>query len=113
MTSPAATTAKQAWTEHKAPDGRTYYYHAGTRQSSWEKPEELKSEAEKLLSECPWKEYTSENGKVYYHNTATKESVWSIPKELKELKEKIEKETRDKNEEAEKVSQQLLSSHLK
>ncbi len=86
------TASKPAWTEHKAPDGRTYYYNAATRQSVWEKPDELKTEAELMLSKCPWKEYTSEQGKVYFHNTKTKESVWTVPKELQDLKDKIEKE---------------------
>ena len=35
-----------------------------TKQSSWEKPEALKSPAEVLLYKCPWKEYKAENGKV-------------------------------------------------
>ena len=87
---------KGTWTEHKAPDGRTYYYNATTRASAWEKPDDLKSQTEKLLSSCPWKEYTSENGKIYFHNTTTKESVWSIPKELQELKDKIAKENGEK-----------------
>jgi hypothetical protein len=34
------------WTEHKAPDGRTYYYNSVTKQSLWEKPDELKTPAE-------------------------------------------------------------------
>lgn len=34
------------WTEHKAPDGRSYYYHSITKQSSWEKPDELKTKTE-------------------------------------------------------------------
>lgn len=34
------------WTEHKAPDGRTYYYNSLTKQSAWEKPDELKTPAE-------------------------------------------------------------------
>lgn len=80
---------KETWTEHKAPDGRTYYYNAATRQSSWEKPDALKSTAELQLSKCPWKEYTSDAGKTYFHNVETKESVWTIPPELAELKEKI------------------------
>ena len=80
------------WTEHKAPDGRTYYFNGAKNQSSWEKPDELKTETERLLSQCPWKEYTSESGKVYFHNKETQESVWTMPKELKELKEKVEKE---------------------
>ena len=69
----------EKWTEHKAPDGRTYFYNAASRQSSWEKPDALKTQAERLLSQCPWKEYGSDNGKTYFHNTVTKESVWTIP----------------------------------
>lgn len=55
----------------------------------WEKPDELKTPSELLLSQCPWKEYKSENGKVYYHNVTTKESRWTIPTELEELKARI------------------------
>ena len=35
-----------AWTEHKAPDGRMYYYNNDTKVSSWQKPDELKTNAE-------------------------------------------------------------------
>ena len=35
-----------AWSEHKAPDGRLYYYNAELRTSSWQKPDELKTKAE-------------------------------------------------------------------
>lgn len=34
------------WTEHKSVDGKTYYYNTETKQSTWEKPDELKSPAE-------------------------------------------------------------------
>ena len=77
------------WTAHKSPDGRTYYYNSVTKQSSWEKPDELKSTSERLLSACPWKEYQSDAGKTYYHNMTTKESRWEIPPELAEIKAKI------------------------
>ncbi|CAH2108231.1 unnamed protein product [Euphydryas editha] len=77
------------WSEHKAPDGRTYYYNSITKQSLWEKPDDLKTPAEKLLSSCVWKEYTTDAGRVYYHNIETKESSWVIPKELQEIKDKI------------------------
>lgn len=80
------------WTEHKAADNRVYYYNTVTRQSAWEKPDELKSPAELLLSQCPWKEYKSESGKIYFHNVHTKESRWTIPKELEDLKSKIAEE---------------------
>uniref|UniRef100_A0A4W3I3C7 Pre-mRNA-processing factor 40 homolog A n=1 Tax=Callorhinchus milii TaxID=7868 RepID=A0A4W3I3C7_CALMI len=76
---------KSIWTEHKSPDGRTYFYNSDTKQSTWEKPDELKSHAEQLLSKCPWKEYKSDTGKPYYYNSQTKESRWTKPKELEEL----------------------------
>ena len=39
---PAAVAApKPDWTEHKAPDGRPYWYNAKTKVSKWEKPAEL------------------------------------------------------------------------
>lgn len=78
-----------SWTEHKAPDGRTYFYNHATKQSSWEKPDELKTHTELLLSQCPWKEYKSDTGRTYFHNVLTKESRWTIPKELEELKATI------------------------
>ena len=34
---------KPDWTEHKAPDGRPYWYNARTKQSVWNKPAELMS----------------------------------------------------------------------
>ncbi|XP_063707837.1 pre-mRNA-processing factor 40 homolog A isoform X2 [Culicoides brevitarsis] len=77
------------WSEHKAPDGKTYYYNSVTKQSVWDKPDELKSPAERLLSVCPWKEYKSDQGKTYYHNLQTKESTWNIPPELAELQAKV------------------------
>nr|CAG4647045.1 EOG090X064W [Megafenestra aurita]SVE92388.1 EOG090X064W [Megafenestra aurita] len=81
--------SKHTWTEHKAPDGRTYYYNNSTKQSLWDKPDELKTTAEIMLSQCQWKEYKTDDGKIYYHNVSTKESSWTIPTELGELKNKI------------------------
>ncbi|CRK98441.1 CLUMA_CG011798, isoform A [Clunio marinus] len=80
------------WSEHKAPDGRTYYYNSITKQSHWEKPEALKTATERLLSACPWKEYTSDAGKVYYYNTTTKVSRWTAPPEYLEIKQKVNAE---------------------
>ena len=82
-----------AWSEHKSPDGRIYFYNTVTKQSVWEKPDALKSETELLLANCPWKEYKSDSGRVYFHNNDTKESVWTIPKELQLIKDKMEGET--------------------
>uniref|UniRef100_A0A8C7FUJ8 PRP40 pre-mRNA processing factor 40 homolog A n=1 Tax=Oncorhynchus kisutch TaxID=8019 RepID=A0A8C7FUJ8_ONCKI len=82
---------KSVWTEHKSMDGKTYYYNTETKQSSWEKPDDLKSPAEQMLSKCPWKEYKSDNGKAYYYNSQTKESRWTKPKELEDLEAMIKK----------------------
>lgn len=83
---------KKAWTEHTAPDGRTYYFNAESKTSLWTKPDELKTECEKKIDNCVWKEYKSDSGRPYFHNTETKESKWTIPDELQELKDKLEEE---------------------
>ncbi|XP_071941399.1 pre-mRNA-processing factor 40 homolog B-like [Antedon mediterranea] len=86
---------KSSWTEHKSPDGRVYYYNTQTKQSSWEKPDDLKTHAEFLLSQCAWKEFKSDSGKIYFHNNTSKESKWTIPKELEDLKNRIQTEGLD------------------
>uniref|UniRef100_A0A8C9TY07 Pre-mRNA-processing factor 40 homolog A n=1 Tax=Scleropages formosus TaxID=113540 RepID=A0A8C9TY07_SCLFO len=85
---PMGQVRKSVWTEHKSVDGKTYYYNTETKQSTWEKPDDLKSPAEQLLSKCPWKEYKSDTGKPYYYNSQTKESRWTKPKELEDLEGK-------------------------
>jgi pre-mRNA-processing factor 40 len=95
---PTSSTVSVTWTQHVAPDGRVYFYNEKTKESSWEKPEELKSRNERLLSQCPWKEYQTDAGKTYFHNVITKESAWSIPKELQDLKDKVEAEKNDSTE---------------
>ncbi|XP_074835620.1 pre-mRNA-processing factor 40 homolog B isoform X2 [Carettochelys insculpta] len=83
---------KPPWSEHRAPDGRTYYYNCNSKQSTWEKPDELKSKAELLLSQCPWREYKSDTGKSYYYNSQSKESRWTKPRDLDELEALIAEE---------------------
>ncbi|THU86260.1 hypothetical protein K435DRAFT_968163 [Dendrothele bispora CBS 962.96] len=79
------------WTEHRNPEGRTYWFNTGTRESVWEKPDELKSPFERALNQTKWKEYFS-GGRKYYYNTETKESKWDMPDELLLVLEKVEKE---------------------
>lgn len=74
-----------SWTEHTHTDGRRYYYNRVTKQSSWDKPDALKSAAEKL-NNTVWKEYKSADGRDYYFNTVTKQSVWDMPIELQKLR---------------------------
>ncbi|KAJ7576904.1 hypothetical protein C8J56DRAFT_1114320, partial [Mycena floridula] len=79
-------------TEHRNPEGRTYWFNTSTRDSVWEKPDELKSPFERALNQTKWKEYFS-GGRKYYYNTETKESKWDMPDELLLVLEKVEKET--------------------
>ncbi|PPQ91486.1 hypothetical protein CVT25_013743 [Psilocybe cyanescens] len=79
------------WTEHRNPEGRTYWFNTGTRQSVWEKPDDLKTPFERALNQTKWKEYFS-GGRKYYYNTETKESKWDMPDELLLVLEKVEKE---------------------
>lgn len=78
----AAPAAVKGWTEHKAADGRTYYYNAASGESKWEKPDELKTEEELQQNDTPWKTYKTAEGREYYYNTETKQSVWQKPAEL-------------------------------
>ncbi|KAF8347783.1 pre-mRNA-processing protein prp40 [Amanita rubescens] len=79
------------WTEHRNPEGRTYWFNTATKQSVWEKPNDLKTPFEKALTETKWREYFS-GGRKYYYNTESKESKWDMPDELLLLLEKVEKE---------------------
>ncbi|KAF8159573.1 hypothetical protein B0H34DRAFT_842867 [Crassisporium funariophilum] len=79
------------WTEHRNPEGRTYWFNTGTKQSVWEKPDDLKTPFERALNQTKWKEYFS-GGRKYYYNTETKESKWDMPDELLLVLEKVEKE---------------------
>lgn len=104
-----------AWQEHKAEDGRTYYFDPETQNSTWDKPEELFTEREIALSRTNWKEYTAEGGRKYWFNTESQESVWvfpadaeailqgeaaadeTIPKEPREVREQRGREKREEH----------------
>ncbi|KAI8456988.1 hypothetical protein BY996DRAFT_4578954 [Phakopsora pachyrhizi] len=77
-----------AWTEHRSPTGRLYWYNSATSTSSWERPDELKTPAERALASTPWKEYQTAEGRKYWHHTQTKETTWTLPNEVKETIEK-------------------------
>ncbi|KJA28179.1 hypothetical protein HYPSUDRAFT_34557 [Hypholoma sublateritium FD-334 SS-4] len=82
------------WTEHRNPEGRTYWFNTGTQQSVWEKPDDLKTPFERALNQTKWKEYFS-GGRKYYYNTESKESKWDMPDELLLVLEKVEKEKQE------------------
>ncbi|KAI8976452.1 hypothetical protein BDB01DRAFT_802905 [Pilobolus umbonatus] len=80
--------APAVWREHTTPEGRKYWYNNITKNSTWEKPEELLTLEEKVLKGSSWREYTTPEGKKYYSNMKTKETVWEIPAEIKEQLER-------------------------
>jgi pre-mRNA-processing factor 40 len=86
----SASPAKSLWSEYKNPQGRVYWSHSQTKQSVWEKPDELQSPFERALSKTPWKQYVSK-GRPYYVHSGTKETKWELPDDLVRLKEKVER----------------------
>lgn len=43
---PQTKAGKSLWVEYTHQDGRKYYYHSATKQTVWQKPDELKSSKE-------------------------------------------------------------------
>lgn len=64
------------WTEHKAPDGRTYYYNIVTKQSSWIKPDCLKTPAEVNIVEML--RFISSKRTITCHYKLTPFSSWFV-----------------------------------
>ncbi|KAJ1373932.1 hypothetical protein KIN20_036494 [Parelaphostrongylus tenuis] len=85
---PAATDCP--WTRHETAEGRVYYYNKITKESSWNKPDELKAPQERQERSTPatsnanviWKEYKTPEGRAYYYNSVTKETTWTKPEAL-------------------------------
>lgn len=69
------------WAEHTAPDGKKYYFNSLTQESTYEKPEAFKTNAERALPTCVWKEYIK-NGKSYFFNSQTNEVSVSLMPEI-------------------------------
>jgi len=72
------------WQEARAPDGRPYYYNTQTKETSWQKPQDLLTPLERALASQPWKEYTAPDGRRYYAHSETKETVWEMPIQYRE-----------------------------
>ncbi|CAI4228888.1 unnamed protein product [Auanema sp. JU1783] len=84
------------WQESIATDGRVYYYNKQTKESTWTKPDELKTAQERATSSSVWKEYRTPDGKPYYYNSTTKETTWIKPEDFddgSERKDEAKEET--------------------
>ncbi|KAH7130757.1 U1 snRNP-associated protein Usp104 [Dendryphion nanum] len=84
--STGAPAANIPWQEATTPDGRTYYFKAGSTETQWDKPIELMTHVERALVDMPWQEFKSPDGKPYWHNPQSKETTWVMPEEIKNLK---------------------------
>ncbi|KAI4367140.1 hypothetical protein MLD38_022910 [Melastoma candidum] len=75
------------WSEHVSPKGKRYYYNNKTKISSWTKPFELMTAAERADATTDWSEHRSPDGLPYYYNKVTKQSKWKLPPDLKAARE--------------------------
>ena len=76
------------WIESKTPEGRVFYSNTATGESTFDKPYELKTSAERQLPTSVWREYCKD-GKIYYVNSETKQSSWEEPVEYSVFKRRL------------------------
>ena len=101
--------------------GHTYYHHAATNQSTYNRPlpaipvlsapvdpintsgelKEKKKKKEKPAEKVPipgteWLKVTTNMGNIFWTHTGRKESVWTVPDEIKDMVEQMEREEREK-----------------
>lgn len=78
------------WAEAKTEDGKVYYYNSKTQETTFTKPFELKTYAERQLPQISWKEFVTAEGGSYFVNSETNESVWEEPMEFTTHKERLQ-----------------------
>ncbi|XP_024392960.1 flowering time control protein FCA isoform X1 [Physcomitrium patens] len=70
------------WSEHTSPEGYKYYYNSTTRESKWEKPEELKAfEQQQQLTQVTLPAATSTSGMGYMHSQPVTNGSAELPRQ--------------------------------
>ena len=90
----ATSESARAWETHVAPDGRTYYYHRETRESTYEKPEALMSALERAEAATGWRRFVapadaSGGGREYWCREGSGETTWEVPRAIVEVREAV------------------------
>jgi hypothetical protein len=63
------------WSQQRAADGRIYYWHSGTGQSSWTLPAELAA----VNPSAAWSVQLDSTGRQFWFNSQTGASSWTAP----------------------------------
>ncbi|KAG9003869.1 hypothetical protein FRB90_011103, partial [Tulasnella sp. 427] len=109
------------WTEHTAPTGHLYYYHAATNQSTYVRPlpvvgqaaataaelepsastkkKKAKQErpiAKSLIPGTEWSRVKTSEGNTFYFHKGKRESVWEAPEEILEALAEFEMEEEER-----------------
>ncbi|KAG8981477.1 hypothetical protein FRB90_007217, partial [Tulasnella sp. 427] len=111
------------WTEHTAPTGHSYYYHAATNQSTYVRPlpvvgqvaasaaepersapssskkKKVKQErpiAKSLIPGTEWSRVKTSEGNTFYFHKGKRESVWEAPEEIMEALAEFELEEEER-----------------
>ncbi|KAG2056445.1 HSP90-domain-containing protein [Suillus hirtellus] len=107
MNSFSAPPLPPGWTEHVGPAGQPYYYHAGTRESTYVRPlpafpiipqaiipqppkKKDKPSVKTPIPGTEWLRVTTTEGNIFYSHKAKKQSVWTVPEEIKDALEAFE-----------------------
>ena len=113
---------KENWLVYYTPTGIEYFYNVITKQSTYEKPDCLKTNIEKELSVFHfflihdreqvfnWKEFATNEGIPYWYNTQTKESSWNKPQELIDYEAKLHKKPKAPVEKKEEDPKMILNN---
>ena len=73
----------RGWKEAKARDGRTYYFHTETKETTWTRPAAAPAASATADPPLPagWKEAKAADGRIYYYLPGGKGTQWVRPTE--------------------------------
>ncbi|SCU78510.1 LAMI_0A04874g1_1 [Lachancea mirantina] len=79
-----------SWKEAQDAEGRSYFYDEVTRETRWEKPEELWTNEERRARQLGWLPALSQDGKGYWYHTETGETRWEVGDVLEDGQESVQ-----------------------